>query len=48
MAAWLLDEVGNESMDPFGQWRGYEKNVILGNSPCRYCMVLSVIWRGDI
>ena len=28
-AAWLLDEVGNESIDPFGQWRGYhEKNVV--------------------
>ena len=48
-AAWLLNEVGNESMDAFGQWRGYkEKNVVLGISPCRYRMVLNVIWYGKI
>ena len=25
-AAWSLDEVGNASIDAFGQWKGYHEN----------------------
>ena len=48
-AAWSLDEVGNESIHAFGQWRGYhEKNVILRISPGIVWCCYTVIWYGEI